>query len=94
MQKLESNVLEQFSELLKLGKLTGKEKELFHFVLSKYGTGEFSTKMLERDFGDCAYATVRAFVLKLTDYGVLEHHAYGNRNRYCIAFPQHAVKKQ
>ena len=38
--------------------ITQKEAELWRFVLSNYGDGEFSTKQLERDFGNAAYATI------------------------------------
>ena len=72
--------------------ITEKENELFQFVLSRYGMGEFSTKQLEKDFGNCAYATIRSFVLKLTKEGILEQHPYGNRNKYCIAAAKTPVK--
>ena len=78
-------VAEMLQLLLSKGNVTEKEKELFHFVLSSYGTGEFSTKQLEKDFRNCAYATIRSFVLKMTAEGILECHSYGNRNKYCIA---------
>lgn len=77
-----SNALEVFSELLKQGEITGKEKELFNFVLSYYGQNEFSTKELERDFGNSAYATIRTFVLKMTEKGLFEEHIYKNRKKY------------
>ena len=92
-QRLESDALEQFTELLRNGNITEKEKDLFQFVLSKYGNGEFSTKQLERDFGHCAYATIRGFVLKLTQFGVLEAHHYGSRTKYCIAPPNTSSSK-
>ena len=34
-----------------------------------YGDAEFSTKQLEKDFGDAAYATIRSFVLKFEKLG-------------------------
>ena len=83
--RLQNNTLENFQTLLENGLITEKEKELFHFVLSRYGTEKFSTKQLEKEFGNCAYATIRSFVLKLTHEGILEQHTYGNRNKYCIA---------
>ncbi len=82
---LQNNTLDAFQQLLVSGKITEKENELFQFVLSRYGMHEFSTKQLEKEFGNCAYATIRSFVLKLTKEGVLEQHPYGNRNKYCIA---------
>ena len=44
-----------------------------------YGDAEFSTKQLEKDFGDTAYATIRSFVLKFKKLGLLESTQYGNR---------------
>lgn len=67
------------------GRITEKETKLWKFVLSYYGTGEFSTKQLERDFGDAAYATIRGFVLKFTDLGLLCCTRYGTRIKYKIA---------
>ena len=52
-----------YDDAVKDGKITEKETQLWKFVLSAYGTGEFSTKRLEKDFGDAAYATIRGFVL-------------------------------
>lgn len=91
--ELVSDTIDQFTELLKAGAITAKEKDLFHFVLSKYGKGEFSTKQIERDYGNCAYATIRSFVLKLSEHGILEAHQYGNRVKYCIASPSIATPK-
>ncbi len=79
-----SDGLAEFQIRLKNGEITAKEKELFYFVLSNYGAEEFSTKQLERDFTNCAYATIRTFVLKLSDAGILEEHIYGNRKKYCL----------
>lgn len=36
-----------------------------------YGDAEFSTKQLEKDFGDAAYATIRSFVLKFEKLGLI-----------------------
>jgi len=52
--------------------------------LSYYGTDEFSTKQLEKDFGDAAYATIRSFVLKFEELGLLSSTKYGTRNKYRI----------
>ena len=82
---LQNNTVDAFQQLLANGKITEKENDLFQFVLSRYGMGEFSTKQLEKDFGNCAYATIRSFVLKLTKEGILEQHPYGTRNKYSIA---------
>jgi len=89
---LQNHTLDAFQQLLDSGRITEKENELFQFVLSRYGMGEFSTKQLEKDFGNCAYATIRSFVLKLTKEGILEQHPYGNRNKYCIAAAKTPVK--
>ena len=37
-----------------------------------YGDAEFSTKQLEKDFGDAAYATIRSFVLKFEKLGLIK----------------------
>ena len=73
-----------FQSLLDSGCLTVKERDLWAFVLSAYGQKEFSTKQLERDFGQAAYATIRSFVLKLTQLGLLNEQSYGNRKRYRV----------
>ena len=44
----------------------------------------FSTKQLEKDFGHAAYATIRTFVLKFTELGLLRAEKYGNRTKYRI----------
>lgn len=73
------------SEAVKSGELTKKENELLQFVISCYGTDEFSTKQLEKDFGNAAYATIRSFVLKLEKLGLLTDVKYGTRTKYKIA---------
>lgn len=77
-------VLSLFENSLKNHKITEKEAELWKFVLSYYGTNEFSTKQLEKDFGNAAYATIRAFVLKFCDLGIFTVTNYGARNKYKI----------
>lgn len=72
----------QFTKLLEEGKLTEKERDLLNFVLSAYGTEEFSTKQLEKDFGNAAYATIRGFVIKLQKFSILLARQYGNRVKY------------
>lgn len=74
-----------FEQALAEGGVTEKEKALWQFVLSAYGTGEFSTKQLEKDFGAAAYATVRGFVLKLEKAGLLAAVRYGSRVKYHIS---------
>lgn len=79
------NSLEVFQKALAGGQVTEKEKALWQFVLSAYGTGEFSTKQLEKDFGNAAYATIRAFVMKFEQLGLLRSTSYGNRKKYRVA---------
>ena len=57
---------------------------LWQFVLTAYGSEEFSTKRLEKDFGDAAYATIRSFVLKFERLGLLASVHYGNRVKYSL----------
>lgn len=73
-----------YQEALGDGLITAKEKALFEFVLAAYGRAEFSTKQLEKDFGAAAYATIRCFVLKFTELGLLGVQKYGNRNKYFV----------
>ena len=76
--------LQVFEEALRQGKVTEKERALWQFVLTAYGSEEFSTKRLEKDFGDAAYATIRSFVLKFERLGLLTSVHYGNRVKYRI----------
>ena len=73
-----------FQEALSHGQVTEKEKALWEFVLSAYGDAEFSTKQLEKDFGNAAYATIRSFVLKFEKLGLLKSTQYGNRVKYAV----------
>ncbi|WP_338099755.1 hypothetical protein [Methanolapillus africanus] len=57
---------------------------MFYFVLSTYGTNEFSTKQLEKDYRDVAYATVRTFVMKFEEFGLLKAQKYGSRVKYKV----------
>ena len=77
-----ASTTEHFQTALASGSVTEKEKDLWQFVLSAYGGGEFSTKQLERDFGSAAYATIRSFVLKFEGMGLLRRTKYGNRVKY------------
>ena len=76
--------VEAFQTVLEQGTVTEKERDLWAFVLTAYGSGEFSTKMLERDFGNAAYATIRAFVLKFEKLGLLSSVKYQNRTKYRV----------
>ena len=76
--------LQAFEEALQQGKVTEKERALWQFVLTAYGSEEFSTKRLEKDFGDAAYATLRSFVLKFENLGLLTSVHYGSRVKYRI----------
>ena len=76
--------LQAFEEALRQGKATEKERALWQFVLTAYGSEEFSTKRLEKDFGDAAYATIRSFVLKFEHLGLLTSVHYGTRVKYRI----------
>ena len=78
-------ILSVYDDAIKDGKITEKETKLWKFVLSYYGTEAFSTKQLEKDFGDAAYATIRGFVLKFQDLGLLSSIKYGQRVKYKIA---------
>lgn len=60
----DENLLREYKKYLDNGEVTEKESQLWKFVLSNYGTDEFSTKMLEKDFQNAAYATIRGFVQK------------------------------
>ena len=73
-----------FQKALDGGLVTEKEKDLWYFVLSAYGDGEFSTKQLEKDFGNAAYATIRGFVKKFEQLGLLTGQKYGNRVKYRV----------
>lgn len=73
-----------FQRVLAEGSVTEKERDLWYYVLSAYGTGEFSTKQLEKDYGHAAYATIRGFVLKFEKLGLLTVQKYGNRVKYRI----------
>ena len=73
-----------FQAALDANLITEKEKDLWYFVLSAYGNTEFSTKQLEKDFGHAAYATIRSFVLKFEELGLLSSQKYGNRVKYRV----------
>ncbi len=79
-----AKVFDRYDQALKSGVVTEKEAQLWAFVLSHYGTGEFSTKQLEKDFGNAAYATIRGFVLKFEQLELLTGQKYGNRVKYSV----------
>ena len=63
--------LEVYQTALAEGKITEKERLLWEYVLSAYGAEEFTTKQLEKDFRNAAYATIRTFVMKFHEMGCL-----------------------
>lgn len=83
--EIKTDVLDLYKQQLKSGNITEKEKQLWNFVISKYGKGEFSTKELEKDISNVAYATIRTFVIKFERLGLLTSQRYGNRVKYKIS---------
>ncbi len=79
-----TNTLDLYDQAMKNAKITEKETKLWQFVLSCYGLNEFSTKQLEKDFGNAAYATIRGFVLKFCELGLLSSVKYGTRVKYRV----------
>ena len=77
--------LQVYQIALAEGKITEKERLLWEYVLSAYGTEEFTTKQLEKDFRNAAYATIRTFVMKFHEMGLLAARKTGNRAFYKIA---------
>ena len=68
-----------YQQALVEGRITEKERLLWEYVLSAYGTSEFTTKQLEKDFRNAAYATIRTFVMKFHDMDLLAARNAGNR---------------
>ena len=66
------SITDAFQRALEQGNVTEKEQALWHFVLTAYGSSEFSTKQLEKAFGNAAYATIRGFVLKFENWDCCE----------------------
>ena len=64
------DVFDLFKQALSKGEITAKEEQLWQFVVANYGTSDFSTKQLEKDFANAAYATIRSFVLKFEKLGL------------------------
>lgn len=79
------NTLEKYNSALSAGEITQKEAKLWQFVLSTYAGDPFTTKQLEKDFGNVAFATVRTFVLKFTDLGLLNAQKMKNKVLYSVA---------
>ena len=74
--------MQLYKDALAAGTVTEKERQLWEYVLSAYGTEEFTTKRLEKDFGNAAYATIRAFVMKFASLGLLKSRKAGNKSIY------------
>lgn len=83
-QPLQEDTLSVYRSALDHKKITNKEDKLWKFVLSYFGTEEFSTKELEKAYGDAAYATIRSFVLKFTNLGLLTVISYTTKNKYRV----------
>lgn len=83
-QPLQEDTLSVYRLALNQKKITNKEDKLWKFVLTYFGTEEFSTKELEKAYGDAAYATIRSFVLKFTDLGLLTAISYTTKNKYRV----------
>lgn len=73
-----------FRQALQNGNITEKEHALWQFVLTAYADQPFSTKQLEKDFGNAAYATIRGFVLKFTALGLLRATKFSTRTKYQV----------
>ena len=76
--------LQVYQTALANGKITEKERLLWEYVLSAYGTEEFTPKQLEKDFRNAAYATIRTFVMKFHEMGLLAARKAGNRVYYKV----------
>lgn len=76
---------EAFERAMATGQVTEKERDLWNYVLSAYGPEPFSTKQLEKDFGDAAYATIRKFAQKFWALGLLTKQNYGSRSKYQVS---------
>ena len=76
--------LQIYQAALSEGKITEKERLLWEYVLSAYGAEEFTTKQLEKDFRNAAYATIRTFVMKFHEMGLLMARKAGNRIFYKV----------
>lgn len=79
-----NDVSEQYKNAFEDNKITEKESKLWEYVISFYGEDEFSTKQLEKDYGNAAYATIRSFVLKFEELGLLTSRRFSNRVKYRV----------
>ena len=82
---VKANTLEKYNSALSAGEITQKEAKLWQFVLSTYAGDTFTTKQLEKDFGNVAFATVRTFVLKFTNLGLLNAQKMKNKVLYSVS---------
>ena len=82
--EVSDDVMAMFVTALQNGEITQKEKMLWQFVLSHYGTVPFSTKQLEKDCSFAAYATIRSFVIKFENRGLLAAIRNGTRTKYKV----------
>lgn len=78
------HTLDIYNDALAAGEITEKEAKLWQFVLSAYAGGPFTTKQLEKAYGDVAFATVRSFVLKFTDLELLRAQKMKNKVLYSV----------
>ena len=83
-EEVKPDTLAKYGELLQSGEITAKEAELWQFVLSAYAGKSFTTKQLEKDFGNAAFATIRKFVLKFTERGLLTATKLSNKVLYAL----------
>ena len=83
-EEVQPDTLAKYGELLQSGEITVKEAELWQFVLSAYAGKSFTTKQLEKDFGNAAFATIRKFVLKFTERGLLRATKLSNKVLYAV----------
>ncbi len=81
---IKTDTLEKYNSALSAGKITEKESKLWSFVMSSYAGDTFTTKQLEKDFGNAAFATVRSFVMKFTDLGLLNAQQMKNKVLYSV----------
>ncbi len=76
--------IEKYQAALREAGITEKEKALWQFVLTFYGSKEFSTKALEKDFGNAACVTIYHFVHKFQELGSLNEQVYRKRTKYRV----------
>ena len=79
-----NDTLNKYKNALNKGLITPKEDNLWHFILSNYSDCEFTSKRLEKDFGNVAYATVYKFLNKFTELELLSSKKMSNKILYSI----------